>query len=290
VTTFLDVLIAGLIMGGIYALVAIGLNLQWGVTHVLNMAHGEFIMLGAFATFYLFTVVKINPLVTLVIVAPVMFIFGLGVFGTLFKYLLRRSESTQDFEITSLLAAYGLMFILSNAANLAFGSNQHTYTFLSDSVSIGGAVFGLNRLVALGIAVVLCLACYWFIAHTRMGKAIRATSQDIDRAKLMGINVNVLLALCFALGATMAALAGSLLSTMFSTTPFMGLHYLTITFIVVILGGMGNILGSLVAGFILGIVGSIVTYFEPGLNMVAFYAIFVLIVLLRPTGLFGRRA
>ncbi len=286
--TFLDITVAGLIMGGIYALIAIGLNIQWGVTRVLNMAHGEFIMLGAFSAYFLYNSLGISPLLSLVICSPVFFIIGLLIHRVLFLRLLKSSESMASYEISSLLAAYGLMFIISNTAALSFGASLKAYSYLAESVSLFGAVFAANRLVAMLLSIGACIICYLFLARTRLGKAIRATAIDLKTAQLMGINVYRVLAICFGLGATLAAAAGVLLSMMFPLTPFMGLPYLVITFIVVVLGGMGNILGSLAGGLILGLVGSVVTHTEPGLGMVAFYLIFVLILLARPTGIFGK--
>jgi branched-chain amino acid transport system permease protein len=287
-TTFLDISVAGLIMGGIYALIAIGLNIQWGVTRVLNMSHGEFIMLGAFAAYFLYKVLGISPLLSLVICSPFFFIIGLLLHRILFLRLLKSSESMSGYEISSLLAAYGLMFILSNAAALVFGARLKAYSYLAQSVSLVGAVFAMNRLIALLVAIGACMICYLILTRTRLGKAIRATALDLKTAQLMGIDVYWVLGICFGLGSMLAGLAGVLISMMFPLTPFMGLPYLVITFIVVVLGGMGNILGSLVGGLILGLVGSIVTYTEPGLGMVAFYLIFVLILLAKPTGIFGK--
>mgnify|MGYP001276043250 CR=1 FL=1 len=284
----LDIFIAGLIMGGIYALIATGLNLQWGVTRVLNMSHGEFIMLGAFAAYFLFTHLGINPLLSLVICGPVFLIAGFLLHKVLFLYILRKSGSMGTYEINSLLAGYGFMFILSNGAALSWGSTLRGYSYLAEPISLLGAIFAMNRLIAALIAIALCLTCYIFLAYTRLGKAIRATALDIKTAQLMGIDVYWVLGICFGLGAMLAGLAGVLLSMMFPLTPFMGLPYLVITFIIVVLGGMGSILGSLIGGFILGFVGSIVTYIEPGLSMVAFYSIFVLMLLAKPTGILGK--
>lgn len=287
-TTILNILIAGLIMGGIYTLIAVGLNMQWGVTRVLNMSHGEFIMLGAFAAYFLYKLANISPLISLVIVPPVFFGIGFLLHRTLFLSLLKSSESMATYEISSLLAGYGLMFILANFAALVWGSSPRAYSYLSDSISLFGSSFSLNRVVALVISVGLSLLCYLFLAHTRLGKAIRATSQDIEVARLMGIDVNRVLGFCFGLGTALAAIAAVLISMMFSIRPFMGVQYLVITFIVVVLGGLGNIMGSLVAGFILGVVGSAVTYFQPGLVMVSFFMIFVIILLFKPNGIFGK--
>ena len=287
-TTVLDVVIAGLIQGGIYALIAVGFNLQWGVTRVLNMSHGEFIMLGAFAAYFLYTVLGVSPLLSLVISAPFLFLLGFLLHRFLFRHLLKSAESTATFEINSLLAAYGLMFILSNLAALSWGAQVKGYSYLAEPLSIAGAIFAQNRLTALLLAVVICLLTYLFLKHTRLGKAIRATALDMNTAQLMGINVYQVLGICFGLGALLAGLAGALVSMMFPIMAYMGLPYLVIAFIVVVLGGMGNIMGSLIGGFILGLVGSVVTYVAPGLVMAAFYVIFALILLVKPKGILGK--
>jgi branched-chain amino acid transport system permease protein len=287
--TVLDVTIAGLTMGGLYAMVAIGLNLQWGVTRVLNIAHGEFLMLGAFSAYFLYTLFGISPLLSLVICAPVFLMIGLLLHRVLFQRLLRTTGSMAQYEIASLLAAYGLMFVLSNATSLAVGPRQRTYSYLTQSVTFFGATFEANRLVALGFSIAICIIVYLFLARTRLGKAIRATTQDMNAAQLMGVNVYRVLSISFGLGAMLAAMGGSLASMMFIVTPFMGLSYLIIAFIVVVLGGMGNIIGNLIGGIILGLVEGIVTSQYPGLGMVAFYIIFIILLLVRPTGIFGKQ-
>jgi branched-chain amino acid transport system permease protein len=289
IAAFLDITIASLIMGALYALIAIGLNIQWGVTRVLNMAHGEFIMLGAFGAYSLYTFFRISPLVSLVICSPFFFIIGMLFHRVFFRHLLRTAESTADYEINSLLAAFGLSFMISSAAALGWGTELKAYSYLVTPVNLFGVLFGANRLVALLLAVIFCLSLYFFLARTRLGKAIRGTSQDLSTAQLMGVNVYLILGISFGLGAVLAGLAGILLSMMFPLTPFMGPPYLTITFIVVVLGGMGNIPGSLVGGLMLGFVGTIVSYYKPGLSMVAFFVIFVVILLVRPTGILGRK-
>jgi len=289
IATFLDITIASLIMGALYALIAIGLNIQWGVTRVLNMAHGEFIMLGAFGAYFLYSLFGISPLISLIICSPFFFIIGVLFHRVFFRHLLKRAESIADYEINSLLAAFGLSFMISNAVALGLGTELKAYSYLINPVNLLGVLFGANRLVALLLAVILCLIVYLFLARTRLGKAIRGTSQDVSTAQLVGVNVYWVLGLSFGIGAVLAGLAGILLSMMFPLTPFMGLPYLTITFIVVVLGGMGNIPGSLLGGLILGFVGTIVSYYKPGLAMVAFFVIFVVILLVRPTGILGRR-
>jgi len=288
ITTFLDVTITGLIMGGIYALAAVGLNLQYGVSRVLNLAHGEFIMFGAFGAYFLYTLFGISPLISLIVCAPVIFLIAIGIHKILFERLRISSESIVAFEGSSLLAAFGLSFVLQNAGALAWGSTTKAYTYLAETVDLAGALFAANRLVALLFAVVCCVVVYLFLAHSRMGKAIRATAQDLNTAQLMGVNVYRVLGISFGLGAVLAGFAGALISPFSPLSPFMGLQYMVIALIVVVLGGLGNLLGSLIGGFILGIVGSVVMYIDPGLSMAAYYLLFLLIILAKPTGIFGR--
>ncbi|GAH48454.1 unnamed protein product, partial [marine sediment metagenome] len=251
-------------------------------------SHGEFIMLGAFITWMLYTLFGVNPLVCLAIVGPVVFIIGFILYRTLFTSLRISSASPGAFEGSSLLVCFGLLFIIQNVAILIWGADIASYVYLAFPVNIGGAVFAANRLVTLGFAIVIGLVFYLFLARTRLGKAIRAAAQDPATAGLMGVNINQVLALCFGLGALMAGLGGSLISMMVSIHPAMGLQYTVIALIVIVLGGLGSIPGSYIGGFILGIIGSIVTYIEPGLAMVAYYVLFMLLLLVRPTGILGK--
>jgi branched-chain amino acid transport system permease protein len=286
--TFLDVVIGGLIMGGIYALIAVGLGLQYGVGRVLNVSHGEFIMLGAFATWTLYTVFGISPLISLVICGPVLFVIGFMIHRTLFQYLRGKSESIGAFADNSLLASFGLLFIIQNVALLIWKADIRGYSYLESSVSIFGALFAAHRLVALLFAVGISLVFYYFLTRTRLGKAIRAAAEDPETAQVMGVNIHRVLAICFGLGALMAGFAGVLISMMYEMQPNMGLEYTIIAIIVVVLGGLGSITGSLIGGFILGLIGSIVTHFDAGLSLIAYYVIFILLLVIRPTGIFGK--
>ena len=288
IVTILDVVIAGLLLGGLYALIAMGLSLQYGVARVLNISHGEFIMLGAMTTWSLYTVFGIHPLLALAICGPVAFGLGFVIHRTLFKRLFSTSESQGVFESNSMLASFGLLFIIQNVALIAWGPEIRAYSYLRVPVDLAGALFGANRLVTLGFALVIGLAFYMFLARTRLGKAIRAAAQDPATAGLLGVNIDRVLALCFGLGAALAAMAGMLISMSYTVHPVMGLEYTVIAMIVVVLGGLGSIPGSFIGGLILGLIGSIVTYFEPGLALVAYYAIFILLLLVRPTGIMGR--
>jgi branched-chain amino acid transport system permease protein len=287
-STILDVVIGGLIMGGIYALIAVGLSLQYGVGRVLNVSHGEFIMIGAFATWSLYTLWGISPLISLIICGPFLFIIGFLIHRTLFQYLRDQSESMGAFADSSLLASFGLLFIIQNAALLIWKADIRGYSYLDSSVSILDAVFAVNRLVALLFAVVISSVFYIFLTRTRLGKAIRAAAEDPTTAQVMGVNIHRVLAICFGLGTLMAGFAGPLISMIYEIQPTMGLEYTIIAIIVVVLGGLGSITGSLIGGFILGLIGSVVTYFDAGFSLIAYYVIFILLLLVRPTGILGK--
>jgi branched-chain amino acid transport system permease protein len=284
----LDIVIAGLLMGGIYALVAVGLSLQYGVARVLNVAHGEFIMLGAFITWTLYTTAGINPLVSLVICGPTVFLIGFFLYRTVFTRLRTASASIAAFEGNSMLACFSLLFIIQNVAILIWGAELKRYSYLPFAVNIAGAKFAANRLVTLGFALAIGVIFYLFLARTRLGKAIRAAAQDAGTAGLVGVNINHVLALCFGFGALMAGLAGALLSMSYEISPTMGLEYTVIALVVIVLGGLGSIPGSFIGGFILGLVGSIVIYIEPGLALVAYYVIFIVLLLVKPQGILGK--
>ena len=283
-TAFRDIVITGLLLGGIFALVSVGLSLQYGVARVLNVAHGEFIMVGAFITFGLLG--SVNPLVSVVITGPVAFIIGFILHKTLFRRLMDTSPSLDVFEGKSMLASFGLLYVVQNLARIIWGSDVKSYNFLNSTVT--AAQIPLNRLVALAFVIVLGGAFYYFLARTRLGKAIRASAQSPTTAELMGVNIRNVLAICFGLGLALAAIAGSLLSTLFAIQTSIGLGYTVIAMVVVVLGGLGSITGAMIGGVILGLVSSTVTFFQPSLTMIAYYVIFIILLLARPKGIMGK--
>lgn len=284
----LDVVVAGLLLGGIYALISVGLSLQYGVARVFNVAHGEFMMLGALSTWSLNQAFGLNPIIAMAICGPIAFVIGYVLHRTLFKRLRRTATSIGAFEGTSMLASFGILFIIQNVANILWGTQTKAYTFMTYPVSIFGALFAANRLVTLAFAVAIGIVFYLFLARTRLGKAIRAAAQDPSTASLMGVNINQVLALCFGFGALMAGLGGLLVSMSYPMQTTMGLEYTIITIIVVAVGGMGSIPGSFIGGFLLGLIGSIVTKIEPGLSLAAYYVLFMLLLWFKPTGIMGK--
>lgn len=286
--TVLNIIIVGLIMGGIYALISMGLSLQYGVAKILNVTHGEFIMLAAFLTWVMVSTAGINPLLALVICCPVTFLVGYALHITIFRWLKKFSTVAAVFESNAMLLCFGLMFILSNVAMQIWGSNNRGYEYLQTPFAFAGTTTPTNRLVVLVIALAVSFLFYIFLARSRMGKSIRAASQDATAAGMMGVKINRVMAICFGIGALLAGIAGSLLSMIQQIYTSMGMQYTVIALIVVVLGGMGSIPGSMIGGFILGMVGSIVSYIDPSLAMVAFYLIILALLLVRPKGLLGR--
>ena len=284
----LNIVINGLLMGGLYAIIAMGLNLQYGVARVLNIAHGEFIMLGAFITWTMYTMFGINPLVSLAIVGPIVLIIGFIVQRTLFTRLRTSAPSPGVYEASSLLASFGLLFVIQNVALQIWGGDMRAYSYYNFGINLWGAVFAANRLIALVFAVVIGIAFYIFLVRTRLGKAIRAAAQDETAAGLMGVNINLVLAICFGLGALMAGFAGLLISMCFPVYATMGLEYTIIAIIVIVLGGLGSIPGSFIGGFILGLIGSIVSSWQPALSLAAYYILFMLLLVVRPKGILGK--
>ena len=287
--TILNVVSSGLIMGGVYAIIAMGMSIQYGVARILNVSHGEFIMIGAFLTLMLVRL-KVNPLLAMVIVMPLMFLLGFVLHRTIYKKLSDVSGSTGAFESNSMLISFGLMFVLQNVALQIWGSQQQVYAFLQRSVSILGTAIALNRLVVLLFAVAISLLFYLFLQKARLGKAIRAVSQDAASAALMGVKVHRVGAVCFGIGAVLAGCAGSLISIINQFNTSMGMSYTIIAIIVVVLGGMGSVPGSLLGGFILGFIGTLVNYIDPSLSLVAYYLIIIILLLVKPSGLMGGKA
>lgn len=284
-----DIVVTGLILGGIYALIAVGLSLQYGVGRVLNVAHGEFIILGALITYSLYSSAGVNPLLAVVFLSPILFLVGYGLDRTIFNELRRSSVNEDAFEGRSLLVSFGLLFVVQNLMLLFWGAGLRGYRFLNTPVELLGRRYGLNRVVALVVAVTVSVGFYLFIRHTRLGKGIRAAAESPDMAEALGVNRRVVLALCFGLGAALAALAGVLYSMMFEIQASRGIELTVVAIVVVVVGGLGSITGSLLGGFVLGLVIAVVNYFDPSLSLVAFYLIFTVVLLVKPSGLLGRR-
>ncbi len=290
-TLLLDIMIGGLLNGGIYALVALGLNLQYGLMRVLNVAHGEYLMLGAYLTYALHTGWGMNPLLTLALSGPLAFVVGLGLHRLLYARVLAGSDARGTLESRSLVISFGAFFALQNAALLVWSADLKGYGYLSTPVRLLGTVFPANRMVAAAVALALSVGFYLFLRRSLAGKAIRALMQEPEAAQLVGIDLGRMHAVCFGIGIAMAAITGSLISMFFELTPFMGLPYTVTALVVIILGGLGNVLGSVIGALLLGLAETTSLYLTSSdIRPIVSYGILSLILLVRPSGLFGRNA
>jgi len=286
---FADLAVAGLITGGIYALVAIGLNLQYGLLRIMNIAHGEFLMIGAYLTYTLRMASGWSPLWFVPVSALVMFALGLLIHRLIFRRLARLSPSVEELEERSLLIGFGLLFVLQNLALLIWGADLRGYDFLAQPLEYRGIIVTANRVVVFGVVLVLSAALVLGLRLTMMGKAVRAMLQSPLGARLVGIDTRRLHPLCFAAGLALAGIAGALLSMIYEIAPNIGESYTVTALIVITLGGLGHITGSLVGALILGLVESFGMYLtNPSLKTLLSYGVFVLVMLIRPKGLLAR--
>lgn len=284
----LDFLLAGLVIGGIYALIAIGLNLQYGVARVLNLAYGEFLMLAGYAAFWAFTLVGAPPLLTLLAGAPLAFGLSWLLFRFVLHPLLGRTPDQGKREVDSILSTFGLLFVLQGVALVAWSGTDRSYSYLSVPVHIFGTVMVANRLVVLIAALVLSAAVFAFLRYSSAGRAMRAIAASPHTAPLVGIDVKHYSALAFATGGALAAVAGILLSTFRGVNPTIGAAYTMSALIVIVMGGIGNIVGGIVAAFILGMAETLAAHLgHTGLGTIISFTIFSIVLLWRPQGLFS---
>lgn len=285
----MDIIISGLLLGGTYALMAMGLNLQYGVARIMNLANGEMLVLGGLAAFWLFTVADLSPIMTAVIVAPLAFGGNWLVYRYLLLPLVRRAKSQGQLEVDSILATFGMSFALVGIM-VSIHGEYFTYSFLADPFSILGSTVAQNRLVAFLVAVGIGAGLYYWLNHTYAGTAVRAVSVNTEAAGLVGINVDKISALAFAVGGAVTAVGGTLISTFITLDASVGVIFTMKALIIIIMGGVGDIRGAIIAALILGLVETAVaTIVDPGLTLVAAYVIFLAVLLFRPQGLFGRR-
>ena len=285
---FLTILINGCILGSVYALIAMGLNTQYGVARILNIAHGEFIVFSAFITYLLVTRIQLHPLISLIIAGPLIFGISFVLHITLYRRVKKLSPNMGIFEGNAILVAFGIYFIVQNLIQTNMGSITTAYPFMPYSVDVGPAHISASSLFVLLIAVIICIVYNIFLSQTRLGKAIRAAAQDPQAASLLGVKINTIMAVCFAIGGLLAACAGVLISMKEPFSATSGMGYTTVAIIVVVLGGLGSVKGAILGGFILGIVGFAVSSYDTGLMYSVFYLIVLVLLIVRPKGLLGR--
>ncbi len=288
-TELAQAIVNGLQMGFLYALVAVGLTIIWGLMEMINFAHGEFLMLGMFGAWWLTVAVGLDPLLSIVPLGLVMYGFGTLVY----RLLMRRVQGGDPF--TQIFATIGLLFLLQNAVVAGFTSD---FRFVGDSfltrlsgtkLQLLGLTFGAPLLAAAGLALVIFLALYLLIERTEFGLALQATSEDREAARLVGIRPQRMFAVAWGLGAALVAIAGAILFNFFAVYPQVGLQFTVLAYAIVALGGFGSILGTLFAALVVGVIQSVtVVYLPPAFKDAFVFGSYLLIGLFRPQGLFGR--
>jgi branched-chain amino acid transport system permease protein len=286
-----DILLTGLVLGGMYALTALGLTLQYGVARIMNLSYGEFLIGAAFAAFLLYTGMAVSPLVGLVVVMPAAFALSWLVYRVLLTPLVNRAKHREMLEVDSILATFGLLFVVQGLMVVSFGGEYISYAYLSIPVTILGSTVAVNRFIALVFAAIIGIGLYLILTRTRPGTALRAVAVDPVAAQLVAIDVRTASALAFALGGAMVAASGVLVSIFLTFNASMGVVFTMKALIVVIMGTVGNLAGALAAGLLLGVAETTVARLvDPGLSLAVTYALFLVVLLMRPTGLFGRPA
>jgi branched-chain amino acid transport system permease protein len=282
-----QILINGVLLGGLYAIMALGLALVWGVLNIVNLAHGAFIMLGAYLSWHLYTYLGIDPFLGLPITALVMFLFGYGLQRGLLNLIVRAPM------FNTLLITFGLEVVLTYLAQLAFSADFRTInpSYAGNSIAFGPVVLPQARLMAFGVAIVLTVGMWLFLLHSKLGRAIRATAQNLVAARLYGVEPRHLYAMTFGIGIALAGAAGGLYGTVSQINPYIGATLTAKCFAIAIIGGLDNPLGVIVGGLVLGVIESLaVLYIGATFADVASFGVLVMVLIVRPSGLLGRTA
>lgn len=281
----LTVIVSGLLVGGIYSVVAIGLNVVFGVVRVVNFAHGEMVMIGMYVAYFAYTAWAIDPYIASVLIAiPLGFIIGFLVQRLVIQRLLNEP-------LMQMFATFGLLILFENTMlALTRGEPKTLRTGISSAtVDVLGVAVSVPRLIVLAVAVAVTIGLMLFLRRTLHGTAVRAVSQDRATAGLMGINVNRLYLFTFGVSGALALMAGALMSPIYTATPSIGFSFVLPAFAVVVLGGLGSISGSLVGGLIVGVVEALSGYFlDPALKQAVWFTLFLAVLVIRPAGLFGQ--
>jgi branched-chain amino acid transport system permease protein len=283
-------LVFGVLVGALYGLAAVGLSLVFGVTKFLNVAHGELLMFGGYASYWVFTLYGVDPFVSIPLAILFLLLIGLIIYKLLFARMVKLSD--EDKIRNTLLIGFGLGLILQNVALRLWTADDRgiTTSYAGEALTFLGVRFPVVRVANLVIAFVFLLALQLFLQRTYTGKAIRATVEDWEAATLMGINVHSVYLLSFVMGSALAGAAGTLVAVAYSVEPSMGMHWTLKGLIVMVLGGVGSITGTLVGGLILGVTESATSIFiNSNYRQVVGMVIFLLVLILKPQGLFGAK-
>ena len=284
--TILQLLVSGVMLGGIYALMSIGLTLIFGVLKIVNFAHGEFLMLAMYAAWAIVSLAGVNAYVAAIVVMPVLFGFGA------LAYLLTVRPAVDKPHLIVVFATMGLSIVMQNLALVMMTADLRDVPplFGGTPIRIGPLYLRVELVLGFLISAAITLVLMAFIKRSYVGKAIRATVQDRDAAMLMGINVPRLFLLTFAGGSALVGLAGCIMMPLYSTFPTVGLNFVLIAYVVVVLGGMGSMEGAFLGGICIGLVQSLSSYYvAPAYGQMFYFLVFLLVMIFRPDGLFGQR-
>jgi branched-chain amino acid transport system permease protein len=291
ISAWLELIASGLITGGIYALVALGLNLQYGLMRILNIAHGEFLMLGAYLTWSAQSGLGVHPLLMIPVSFGALMLLGWVIHRLCFKRLTETSPNIDIFEARGLMVAFGLMFLVQNFASWMWGGDLRGYDFMTTPVKLGDAQFAGNKLLVFVLALVFAGGLMALLRMTLLGKGVRALIQSPVGAQLVGINTRRLHPMMFGIGLGLSGVAGCLLSMAYTISPSMGEPYTVTALIVITLGGFGSMGGALAGGLLLGVIEALGMHFtNPSLKALLSYVVFIGVLLLRPEGLFTRKS
>lgn len=282
--TLLQTIISGLLLGGIYSLISMGLNLILGVVRIINFAHGEFLMIAMYLSFLFYSTMGLDPYVSAILVIVCLFILGVIMQRFMIQPILDTPASTKIF------ATLGLSIALQNLALMLMSANHfsvHT-SYQSSVLTLNGLAISVPRFIAFIVAILVATLLYFFLQKTITGKAIRAVAMQRQAAYLMGINVKKIYLLAFGIGSGLVGLAGAMLMPIYSIYPTIGTSFVLIAFVVVVLGGMGSMFGAFFGGLIIGVVEALSgVLLSTGLQQAVYFVIFILVLLLRPSGIFS---
>lgn len=284
-SVFVQLLIAGILQGGVYALAAFGLSLIFGVSNVLNLAHGQFLMLGALGVFFIFSFTQLNPFLISILLIPLFFLVG-----SLFERgLIRRLMSRLPHEQVeaSILVTLGAALAIQDITSFLWGSEDKGIAYFLPTIHVGDIYISSVRLLGLVFIILLTVALHFYLKKTYLGKSIRAVTQNRRGASLVGINASRVSTITFGIGTALAALAGVFYVILYTVSPEIGIP-LTIKYLcVIVLGGLGSLYGTLAGGTILGLAEVFTSYFSPHWGGTSAYLLLVVVLLIRPKGLFG---
>lgn len=277
-----QILVYGILTGGVYALIAMGLSLIFGVMDVVNFAHGEYVMLAMYSSYFTWEILGLDPFVSILVIVPLFFVFGVVSERLIIHPIIDKPAFAQIF------ATVGLIWVFENAAHFLWGTSPRGIRAGYGGIDLFGIPVPEVRVYGFIIAMLAAGGLYLLLEKTKIGLAIRATAQDKEAAKLMGMSSEFVYMITFGLGIALVGVAGPVVASMFSTTPTVGANFVLIAFVVVVLGGLGNVFGVIWAGLLIGIIEAMVSfYWDPTLSAPVYYTIFILVLVLRATGYLG---